>query len=247
MKNPITSDKYKAVLFDLDGVLTSTEKMHADCWKEMFDELLKKNSIANKKKFIPFDIEKDYLKYVDGKPRYKGVKDFLDSRDIDIPEGTPDSPPDELSICGLGNKKNQLFNQKIKNEPVEIYKSSIDLVKHLKNKAFKLGVVSSSKNCKTILDAAGIQDLFEVRVDGIVAEEMGLNGKPMPDTYIEASNKLGVEVGQAVVVEDAISGVQAGKNGNFGLVIGIARKKNNKDLKLNGADIVVNDLDEIQL
>ncbi len=247
MKNPISSDKYKAVLFDLDGVLTSTEKTHSECWKKMFDDLLEKHAIANKLDFIPFDIEDDYLKYVDGKPRYKGVEDFLCSRDIDIPEGTPDSPPDELSICGLGNRKNQLFNEKIKNSSVDVYSSSIKLVKHLKKNNFKLAVVSSSKNCKIVLDAAGIEDFFEVRVDGVVAEKLGLKGKPQPDTYIEASKKLDVKVGEAVVIEDAISGVQAGKNGDFGLVIGIARKNNIDDLKANGADIVVNDLEEIQL
>ncbi|MGH7884986.1 MAG: HAD family hydrolase [Thermodesulfobacteriota bacterium] len=246
MKNPITRDKFKAVLFDLDGVLTTTEKIHFSCWKKMFDDFLLSYSDTNKIKFVPFDINQDYLKYVDGKPRYEGVRDFLASRTIDIPQGSHNSPPDEISVCGLGNRKNELFNQTVKNEPVELYESSINLVRHLKSEGFKLAVVSSSRNCKAVLASAGIQNLFEVVVDGITAEKLGLSGKPRPDTYIEASKTLDIDPKSAVVVEDASSGVKAGKNGNFGLVIGIARKENSNELKINGADIVVKDLKEIE-
>lgn len=244
MKNPITSDKYKAVLFDLDGVLTSTEKIHSACWKKMFDDFLLNYSKENNLEFVPFDINSDYLNYVDGKPRYRGVEDFLSSRGIEIPAGNKDDSHDEISVCGLGNKKNLLFNKMIGKEPVEVYESSIELVKHLKDNKFRIAVVSSSKNCKTILKAAGIEKYFELVVDGITAEKTGLSGKPLPDTYLEAAKKLGTKPEETVVVEDAVSGVQAGRNGNFGLVVGIARKDNNKELEKNGADIVVDDLRE---
>lgn len=247
MKNPITSDKYKAVLFDLDGVLTSTEKIHSVCWKRMFDDFLLSYSKEHSIEFVPFDINKDYLTYVDGKPRYKGVEDFLESRNISLPSGDADDPHDAISVSGLGNKKNQLFNQMIEKEPVEVYRSSIRMVEHLKDKKFSIAVVSSSRNCKKILKAAGIENHFEVIVDGLTAEKKELSGKPMPDTYLEAAKKLRCTPEQAVVIEDAVSGVQAGRKGNFGLVIGIARKDNSRELGKNGADIVVSDLGEFEL
>ncbi|NIP29506.1 MAG: HAD-IA family hydrolase [Candidatus Dadabacteria bacterium] len=245
MSKAITKDKFEAVLFDLDGVLTPTEKIHAACWKEMFDNFLRNYSKQNNTEFKEFEIESDYLKYVDGKPRYMGVKDFLESRNIDLEEGHPDAPSDEISICGLGNKKNELFNKKIKNEKVEVYNGSLMLVNVLKENGFKLAVVSSSKNCKKILSSAKLDKYFEIVVDGLVADHHGLKGKPDPETYMEACKLLSVSPIKSVVIEDAISGVQAGKNGNFGLVIGVARKNNENELIENGADIVVKDLGEL--
>lgn len=247
MKNPITSDKYRAVLFDLDGVLTSTEKLHSACWKQMFDEFLTNYCKDKESKPAPFNLPKDYLEHVDGKPRYKGVEDFLISREIELPFGSPGDKPDSMTVCGLGNRKNELFNSLLNEKPVEVYKSSIELVRHLKYGGFSLAVVSSSKNCRKIMDAAEIKNYFEVVVDGLTAEESGLSGKPEPDTYLEAAKKLGVPAAETVVIEDASSGVEAGRNGNFGLVIGIARKNNSQELKNSGADIVVNDLAEIEL
>ena len=244
MNNPINLDEYEAVLFDLDGILTQTEKIHSLCWKKTFDDFLKEYSKEHQTVFAPFSIESDYLNYVDGKPRNEGVKDFLQSRNISLPEGSISSPTYELSVRGLGNKKNKLFNKKILIEKIEIYDGSIRLLKLLKSNGFKLAVVSSSKNCKTILSSAKLEDSFDYMVDGNIAEKRGLKGKPEPDTYLEASNYLGVKPNKSVVIEDAISGVRAAKLGNFGLVIGVARKNNVDELAKNGADIVVEDLGE---
>ena len=247
MENPITPDKFDAVLFDLDGVITDSAKIHAACWKFTFDTFLKRHANDTGGKFIPFDIDSDYLIYVDGKPRYEGVRDFLNSRNIQLEEGTPDSPAHEQSICGVGNRKNELVNIAIQSKGVDFYQSSLDFVENIVKAGIKTAVVSSSQNCEAILSSADILHLFPVRVDGTVAIEKGLEGKPSPDTFLEAAKELGVKPEKAVVIEDAISGVQAGKNGNFGLVIGIARKDNADDLLNNGADIVVSDLGELVL
>lgn len=244
MKLPITKEKYDAVLFDLDGVLTPTEKIHSACWKVMFDSFLKKYCSKNNLEFQPFNIDNDYLKYVDGKPRYKGVEDFLSSRNIYIPYGTPDSPSSELSVCGLGNKKNELFNLKISTDNVEVYEGSLRLLKYLHEKDFHMAVVSSSKNCNKILSSAELADYFEFTVDGIYAENHDLKGKPEPETFLEACKLLKTEPKRTVVIEDASSGIHAGKQGKFGLVIGVARKNNENELYRNGADIVVGDLGE---
>lgn len=245
MKHSIDFEKFKAVLFDLDGVLTSTEKTHSVCWKKMFDEFLQERSTETGEDFVPFDLGRDYLKYVDGKPRYQGVRDFLTARCINLPEGTPKSPPSEKSIMGLGNKKNKLFNEVVERDGVEVYESSLELVKYLNNKGIKMGVVSSSRNCRQILSASKMDSFFKVVVDGITSAELGLEGKPEPDTFLQASRQLGVNPQHAAVIEDAISGVIAGKNSEFGLVIGIARKGNFNELRENGADIVVSDLAEV--
>ena len=247
MENPITPDKFDAVLFDLDGVITDSAKIHAACWKFTFDTFLKRHANDTGGKFIPFDIDSDYLIYVDGKPRYEGVRDFLNSRNIQLEEGTPDSPAHEQSICGVGNRKNELVNIAIQSKGVDFYQSSLDFVENIVKAGIKTAVVSSSQNCEAILSSVDILHLFPVRVDGTVAIEKGLEGKPSPDTFLEAAKELGVKPEKAVVIEDAISGVQAGKNGNFGLVIGIARKDNADDLLNNGADIVVSDLGELVL
>jgi alpha,alpha-trehalase len=243
--NPITPDRFDAVLFDLDGVITATAKVHAVCWKKLFDEYLRKRAADKKEPFRPFEIETDYKLYVDGKPRYEGVRSFLESRSIHLPYGKPDSPPDQESIFGLGNRKNEMLNDVIESEGVERIESSITLIRLLRSQGIKIAVVSSSANCRTILRAAGIEDLFDARVDGEVATQMKLTGKPAPDTFLAAAKQLGADPKRAVVVEDAISGVQAGRAGNFGLVIGVDRKGDAESLRDNGADIVVSDLEEI--
>ncbi|UCG13825.1 MAG: beta-phosphoglucomutase family hydrolase [Deltaproteobacteria bacterium] len=243
--NSITRDKFDAVLFDLDGVLTATAKVHAASWKKMFDEFLQRRAAANKEPFHPFDISTDYKEYVDGKLRYDGVRSFLESRDIQLPYGDPNEPPNYETICGLGNFKDQMVKEIIESEGVEVYEGSIALVRHLRAHGIKTAVVSASKNCKQVLQAAGIEDLFDVRVDGAVAERLSLPGKPAPDTFLKAAELLGIEYQRAVVVEDAISGVQAGRDGGFGLVVGVDRKGDAEALRDNGAHLVVADPGEL--
>ena len=243
-KNPITRDKFDAVLFDLDGVITATAKVHATCWKKMFDEYLKKRSAEKGEPFRPFEIETDYRLYVDGKPRFNGVRDFLTSRKINLPEGTHEDPPNAETVGGLGNRKNDLINEVIEGEGVEAYEGTITLARQLRGAGIKIAVVTSSQNCDVVLKAVNITDLFEAKVDGNVIHELHLSGKPAPDSFLEGAKRLGVQPARAVVVEDAISGVQAGRNGKFGLVIGVDRKGNAEELRKNGADIVVKDLEE---
>ena len=241
----IAWDRYDAVLFDLDGVLTDTAGVHADCWKRTFDEFLSRRADRTGEPLHPFDIESDYRLYVDGKRRYDGVRDFLHSRGIDLPEGAPEDPPEAETVCGVGNRKNVLVNQALKEGGVEVYQGSVALVRALLAAGVKTGVVSSSANCAAVLRAAEIEDLFQVRVDGKVAAERNLPGKPAPDTFLEAARELGVDAKRTVVVEDAISGVQAGRGGGFGLVIGIARHDEPGVLREQGADVVVSDLGEL--
>lgn len=238
---------FDAVIFDLDGVITGTASVHSAAWKQMFDEFLKAHAKKTGEPFGEFTHADDYLPYVDGKPRYKGVASFLESRGIDLPYGDPSDSPDQETICGLGNRKNQLFNEMISQGNVEVFSTTVDFVRELKEKGIRVGVASSSKNAKPVLDAAGLSDLFDTRVDGIVSAELNLKGKPEPDIFTTACDNLGVYYDRAVIVEDAVSGVQAGFKGNFGLVLGIARENNELELKLNGADIVVKDMGEIDL
>ncbi len=241
---PITPDNYDAVLFDLDGVLTKTAKVHATCWKTMFDDFLLQYGRKIGEVLSPFDIAKDYRLYVDGKPRYEGVQGFLDSRKIGLPYGYVQDLPDKETICGLGNRKDQLVKKAIQRGEVEIYENSITWVKQLREKGIKTAVVSSSRNCKEILQAVAIEGLFDVRIDGKLASELGIPGKPLPDTFLKAAEMLAVKPDRAIVVEDAIVGVQSGRAGNFGLVIGVDRAGHADALKGNGADVVVQDLGE---
>ncbi len=241
----ISPDRFDAVLFDLDGVLTATAKVHAASWKKTFDDFLHKRAAMTDEPFEPFDIETDYKLYVDGKPRYDGVAAFLESRGIHLPYGDPDEAPNDKTICGLGNRKNEMINQVLESDGVEVFSGSVALVRHLRTQRIKTAVVSSSANCEAVLRAAGIADLFDLRVDGVVASRLQLAGKPAPDTFLKAAEQLGVEPQRAVVVEDAISGVQAGRNGGFGLVIGVDRKGGGQALRENGADVVVTDLKEL--
>jgi beta-phosphoglucomutase family hydrolase len=242
MRVAITRDKYDAVLFDLDGVITDTADIHAACWKQMFDAYLQKRAAERGEPFRPFEIATDYRLYVDGKPRFDGVRDFLTSRGIQLPEGSPDDPPQAETVGGLGNRKNDLVNKVIEEGGVEPYEGSVKLIHQLRHQGFKIAVVTSSQNCEAVLKAAKLDTLFEVRVDGNMIRAQHLAGKPAPDTFLAAARRLGVEPARAVVVEDAISGVQAGCSGHFGLVIGVARKGNAEELRQQGAHLVVNDL-----
>ena len=241
----IAPQQYDAVLFDLDGVLTMTMKIHASCWKRMFDAYLQDRSARFGETHQPFDSVSDYQAYVDGKLRYDGVRSFLASRRIVLPEGIPADTPDLDTVCGLGNRKDLLVREMIASEGVEVLEGSLVVVRRVRALGLKTAVVSASKNCATILAAAGIRDLFDCIVDGMVADRLGLPGKPAPDTFLTAARDLQVAPRRAVVVEDAISGVQAGRAGGFGLVIGIDHHGDRRVLQDNGADIVVEDLAEI--
>jgi beta-phosphoglucomutase family hydrolase len=241
----INHERYDAVLFDLDGVITNTAALHATCWKQMFDQYLLRHAEQSGQPFRPFDLSADYRLYVDGKPRFDGVRDFLRSRLIQLPEGSPDDPAEFETVCGLGNKKNELINDLIERIGVEPYDGSVRLIHQLRRNGFKIAVVTSSQNCTVVLKATKLDSLFDVRVDGNMVETQKLAGKPAPDTFLMAAKLLGVEPRRAVVVEDAISGVEAGSSGNFGLVIGVARKGNAAELKQHGANVVVNDLGEL--
>jgi beta-phosphoglucomutase family hydrolase len=244
-KPVITREMYDAVLLDLDGVITDTASVHAACWKQMFDEYLQKRATKRDEAFRPFDIATDYRLYVDGKPRYDGVRDFLASRAIRLPEGSPDDPPQAETVDGLGNHKNDLVNKIIEEKGVEPYQGSVELIHQLRGQKFKIAVVTSSQNCSAVLRAAKLDHCFDVQVDGNVIQAQHLAGKPAPDTFLMAARLLGVAPARAVVIEDALSGVEAGSNGDFGLVIGVARKGNTEELRRHGAHLVVNDLGEL--
>ena len=244
-RHVITRDQYDAVVLDLDGVITDTANLHAACWKQMFDEYLQKRATQRDEAFRPFDLATDYLLYVDGKPRFDGVRDFLTSGRIQLPEGSPDDPPQLETVGGLGNRKNALVNKVIEDIGVKAYKGSVKLINRLHHQGFKIAVVTSSQNCTTVLRAAELDGFFNVQVDGNTIEEQHLAGKPAPDTFLTAAKLLAVDPRRAVVIEDAISGVQAGANGHFGLVIGVARKGNAEELISHGAHCVVNDLAEL--
>lgn len=243
----VNTDLYDAWLFDLDGIITDTASVHANAWKKMFDEYLEEVARREGKPFEPFEIGTDYVSYVDGMPRYNGVDSFLRSRGIVLEWGTPSDPPEKETVCGLGNRKNDMFNEVLKMQGADLFDSSVELVRSLKAKGKRVAIVTSSKNCDTVLGVAGLTDLFEAKVDGNVAAERKLAGKPAPQTYEEAARMLGSTPARSVVFEDAISGVQAGKAGHFGLVVGVARHDDPDTLKENGADIVVRDLAELRL
>jgi beta-phosphoglucomutase family hydrolase len=235
---------FKAIVFDLDGVITDTAVTHFGAWKQIFDEFLKEKAAKAQIPYKEFT-ETDYLNYVDGKPRLDGVSSFLESRGINLPLGLKDDTPDKDTISGLGNHKNEVFLEILGKEGTKVYPSSKILLRDLKNTSVKIGVASSSKNCHTILDKTGLLQFFDVMVDGIVSEKTGLNGKPEPDIFISACELMNSKPEESIVVEDAVSGVQAGVKGNFGFILGIARKDNKEELQKNGADYVVTDLEEV--
>ncbi len=237
--------RYDAVLFDLDGVLTDTASLHAAAWKDMFDEFLKRWSREHGHPFTPFRIDPDYLQYVDGKPRFEGVASFLESRRIVLPEGEAGDAPTADTIHGLGTRKNELVLRLIEEEGVTSFEGSIRFVRHVRDAGLKTAVVSSSRNAGPVLAAADLNELFDDRVDGLVADELNLPGKPSPDTFLEAARRLGTTAARAVVVEDAVVGVEAGRLGGFGFVIGVDREGDSDRLLEHGADVVVDDLGEL--
>lgn len=239
----LNAGRFKACLFDMDGVLTDTASVHAAAWKSTFDQWLEHR--AGGGKYEPFSIEVDYHRYVDGKPRSSGVKDFIESRGAELPMGETDDAPGWDTIWSIANKKNEEFWRALDQKGVDVYESSVEFVKAAKAAGMRTGVVSSSANTVAVLTAAGILDLFETRVDGVTILEEGLPGKPAPDTFVEAARRLGATPADAIVFEDAISGVQAGRAGDFGLVVGVDRVGEAQALLDNGADFVVQDLSEL--
>lgn len=238
----INFNRIEAVVFDMDGVITQTAKVHARAWKKLFDRYLRWRNEEYNEQNEPFDIEKDYPKYVDGIPRYDGVKNFLSSRGIELDYGVSSDPPGKETICGLGNQKNQFFLDKLKSDGVDVYEDSIEFIQFLHSRNIQTAVVSSSKNCSAVLEAAGIKDLFDAQVDGTDIEKHGLKGKPAPDIFIEACKRLSVQTEKAAVLEDAILGVTAAGKSNFSYVVGVDRIGHPEHLKKKGADIVVSDI-----
>jgi len=242
----INLSEIPAVIFDMDGVLTDTATTHAEAWKQLFDEYLKERANRLNEAFQAFDINNDYLRYVDGKPRYDGVMSFLESRGITLPLGSPEDSPDEETVCGLGNRKNRYFVERLKKEGAKPYESSIGFIKRVKTRGLRTAVISASRNAGEVLESAGILGLFDVKVDGIDSDKLQLKGKPDPAIFLEASRRLGVKPEETVVVEDALSGVEAGRRGNFRLVIGVDRAGQAEELRRRGANIVVSDLSELK-
>ncbi|BCO37469.1 hypothetical protein ACT16_20290 [Mycobacterium heckeshornense] len=238
-------DTVHACLFDLDGVLTDTASVHTKAWKAMFDDYLRQRADRTGEKFVPFDPAADYRQYVDGKKREDGVRSFLASRGIELPEGSPDDPPDAETVCGLGNRKNEVFQQTLHKDGVEVFDGSQRYLEAVADAGLAVAVVSSSANTRDVLKITGLDRFVQQVVDGVTLKEENLAGKPAPDSFLRAADLLGVEPGAAAVFEDALSGVAAGRAGNFGYVVGIDRLGQAEDLRRNGADIVVTDLAEL--
>jgi beta-phosphoglucomutase family hydrolase len=237
-------DTVRACLFDMDGVLTRTASVHAAAWKEMFDGFLRAWSVRSDTPFQPFT-SADYADYVDGKPRADGTRSFLRSRGITLPEGGEGDAPGAMTVRGLGDRKNELVLRKLADEGVEVFEGSVAYVRAVRRAGLRTAVVSSSANTAQVLEAAGIADLFDARVDGIVAQRRRLAGKPAPDMFLAAAEALGVRPEHAAVFEDALAGVAAGRAGGFALVVGVDRDEHREELLKHGADIVVNDLAEL--
>ena len=232
-------------LFDLDGVLTQTAKIHAQAWKQMFDDFLRDWAERHGEPFEPFDRPTDYDEYVDGLPRLDGVRSFLESRGIELPMGSPADPPELETVHALGTRKNDLVLELIRQQGVEPYQGSVRFVEAAREQGLRRAVVSSSTNCHDVLVAAGIDQFFEVRIDGVVAERDGLAGKPAPDTFLAGARALGAEPSEATVLEDALAGVEAGRAGKFGWIVGVDRTGQAEALRRRGADVVVKDLAEL--
>lgn len=235
----------RACLFDLDGVLTQTARVHAAAWKQMFDEFLRQRAATTGEPFAPFDLVADYDEYVDGKPRYDGVRSFLASRHVELPEGRPDDPPTVDTIDGLGNRKNELVLRLIHEHGVEAYEGSVRYVRAVREAGLRTAVVSSSANCREVLRAAGIEELFDARIDALVADREHLRGKPAPDTFLAGARAVGVGPDASTVFEDALAGVEAGRSGHFAYVVGVDRVGQAEALRRHGADVVVRDLEEL--
>ncbi len=235
----------RGCLFDLDGVLTQTAKVHDAAWKQMFDQFLRQRAESAGQPFVPFDPVKDYDDYVDGKPREAGTRSFIESRGIELPEGHPDDPPSAQTVYGLGNRKNQIVLKILREDGVQPYEGSVRYVRAVKAAGLRRAVVSSSANTRQVLAAAGIAGLFDARIDGVVATREHLHGKPAPDTYLAGARALGLDPAEAAVYEDALAGVAAGRAGGFGFVVGVDRVGQAAALREHGADIVVRDLGEL--
>jgi alpha,alpha-trehalase len=234
----VTNYQYKAVILDLDGVITQTARLHARAWKQMFDDYLPEQE-------PPFTTEVDYSNYVDGKPRYDGVSSFLESRGITLPQGSPEDAPGQETICGLGNRKNEIFLQLLAKEGVETYSDTVEQIARWRQQGVKTAVISSSRNCEAILTTAGLRELFDAKVDGVDSERLNLKGKPAPEIFWEAARQLGIKPPEAIVIEDAIAGIKAGVAGGFKLVVGVVRNGDREALLDCGADLVVDDLREL--
>ena len=237
--------RFDAALFDMDGVLTKTAVLHAAAWKTLFDEYLEGYARDTGRVVEPFDPERDYRRYVDGKLRYDGVKSLLEARGIILPFGTRDDGPEQETICGLGNRKDTHFRRELARQGTHVYEGAIRFLRYVKTAGLKTAVVSASKHCAEVIEAAGLASWFDVRIDGIESERHGLRGKPAPDTFLEAARRLKVAPSRAIVLEDAIAGVEAGRAGGFGLVVGVDRTGEADALKRHGADVVVRDPEEL--
>lgn len=238
--------KYQAGIFDLDGVITRTARHHKKAWRKLFDDFRQYLRRQGESTFEPYH-EEDYIQYIDGKPRHDGLRSFLESRDIELPEGKPEDQLEDQTIYGLGNHKNDLFLQVLEEEGVDVYPDAINQIRRWKEQGLKTAIISASKNCQHILEKAKLKNLFQVRVDGVAAEERGLSGKPAPDIFLEAAKELDVSPQEAFIVEDSIAGVRAGADGHFGLVVGIVRNADEEELQEAGADIVISRLGQLDL
>jgi alpha,alpha-trehalase len=236
-----------AVILDMDGVVTQTAHLHASAWKQMFDRYLKQRAADNDEPFREFDADEDYRRYVDGRPRYEGVKTFLESRDIDLPYGDEDDPATKETICGLGNQKNEIFLKLVSERGVNVFDDAEEQIRRWRRSGLKTALVTSSRNGAKIIKESGLQGLFDARIDGVTANDLDLRGKPAPDTFLEAARRLDVEPSNAVLIEDAPAGVRAGVAGEFGTVVGVARDRDGAGLTEAGADIVVESLQELKL
>jgi beta-phosphoglucomutase family hydrolase len=238
-------DGVAACLFDMDGVVTQTAVVHAAAWKEMFDDFLRQRAGSTGTEFVPFDPHADYDAYVDGKPRLDGTRSFLQSRGIELPEGTPGDQPGTPTVYGLSNRKNDLVLAKLAAGDVQVYDGTVTFIRSVRKGGISTAIVSSSANTQQVLDSAGLAGLFDVRVDGVIAKQRGLRGKPAPDTFLAAAEALRVPPGRAVVFEDALAGVEAGRAGHFALVVGVDRVGQAQQLREHGADVVVQDVAEL--
>ncbi|TWD79789.1 HAD superfamily hydrolase (TIGR01509 family)/beta-phosphoglucomutase family hydrolase [Kribbella amoyensis] len=238
-------ERIRACLFDLDGVLTDTAAVHAAAWKEMFDDFLRTWADQHGEPFVPFDARDEYDRYVDGKPRMDGVRDFLASRHIELPEGEPGDPPAHLTVNGLGNRKNEVVLRRIRTDGVKVFEGSRRYLEAARRAGLRRAVVSSSANTQEVLEVTGLAQYVEERVDGVTIQQEHLHGKPAPDTFLAAARRFGLEPAEAVVFEDALAGVEAGRSGEFGYVVGVDRVGQAAELKEHGADVVVQDLAEL--
>jgi beta-phosphoglucomutase family hydrolase len=238
-------DTTRACLFDLDGVLTDTASVHKTAWKAMFDLYLRDRAQRTGDRFVPFDIDSDYLTYIDGKKREDGVRSFLEARGITLPDGDPDDDPSAETVQGLGNRKNELFHQTLRDDGVKVFEGSRRYLEAVAAAHLAVAVVSSSANTREVLEITGLDKFVQHRVDGVTMRDENIAGKPAPDSFLRAAELLGVEPAQATVFEDALAGVEAGHSGHFGCVVGVDRVGQAEELRRNGADIVVTDLAEL--